>query len=109
MEQRTSTLRLRRVHFKDGRASIKVIPQRMVQEERREVGELVRECMSSLCGHIAGFAFVVWSHDTASAAELRNYYAAMPRAMVPEFVRERLRHEITERWTRQGLREDGVI
>lgn len=49
MEQRTSTLRLRRIRFKDGRV-IEIIPQRSVQQERIEVEEHLR---TALDVHIA--------------------------------------------------------
>lgn len=110
---RTSTLRLRRVRFKDGRAPLEVIPQRSAQQERIEVEDQIRKVLDAhLTGgsnNIAGFAFVVWAHDTASSADLRCYESGVPRVMVPEFVKERLRHEITERWTRQSLQDEGAI
>lgn len=111
MEQprRTTTLRLRRVRFKDGRAPIEVIRQRSVQEERSQVMDEVRATLEAHEGHISGFAFVVWGPDAASTAQLRSYDTGVPRIMVPKFVEERLHHEIGERWTRQGLRDDGVI
>jgi hypothetical protein len=113
MEQRTSTLRLRRIRFKDGRAPIEVIRKRSLQEERAQVladiGRVLDVHIQGESSDIAGFAFVVWSHDTASTATLRCYDNGVACVLVPEFVKERLRHEITEKWTRAALKDEGAI
>lgn len=112
MEPRTTTLRLRRVRFKDGRAPLEIIRQRSVQEERAEVEARIREALDTHVAagcRVGGFAFVVWGHDTASTADLRCYEPCVPNLIAPDFVKERLRHEISERWMRRGLKDEGVI
>ena len=108
-EQRVSHLRLRRIRYKDGR-TLDVLRSRTKQQDRVDVEYAVRRVLDGHDDRIAGMAFVVWTHDGASTADVKCYDPApIPKVLVPDFVRERLRTEIAERFTRQGLKDDGIL
>lgn len=105
-----SRLRLRRIRFKDGRGDVEIFRTRTKEQDAAEVSYYVKRAIAGHDDRIAGFAFVAWGPNNASTAEIRcwdNSQIALVQA--PDFVRERLMHEVHERWVRRGLKDDGLI
>lgn len=96
---KTSTLRLRRVRFKDGR-TLDVFRSPSAEDEHRFVREKVAEVLAVHSGRIAGMAFVVWEPDCSSTCVVSvNDSSTIPSILVPDFVRNRLLADRIERWT----------
>ena len=106
--ERVSYPRLRSVRFKDGGADLRVMRSRG-EDSRRAVRQMVEQVMAAQRDDTVGVAIVVWGRDMGSTVGIRTCDGPISQASVPDFVRTRLIGELVERWTREGLRDDGVI
>lgn len=96
---KTSTLRLRRVRYKNGK-QIEVFRSPTPEDDRRFVEARIREVLDGHNDRIAGVAIVVWAPDSGSTALMSvNNSSAIPSILVPDFVRNRLLAERIEAWT----------
>ncbi len=84
--------------MKSGGADLHLLPAKGTDNERAVLAS-VRQLIADLHGDVAGWAFVAWESDMGSVARSRSYSDAIPRIMIPTFVKERLRAEIIEHWT----------
>jgi hypothetical protein len=103
-EEKTTTLRLRRIAYKDGR-TLNVLKSRKEQDQEFFATELPKIVQRVVDAHrrgeswgIAGFAFMVWSEDGASTSDARTD-GHIPSILVPDFVRNKLLADRIEAWT----------
>ena len=98
---KTGTLRLRSIRYKDGRGSLRVVPD-FRDKDRPIVEAHIKQMLDIQGNDIAGFAFVVWGADKrAMAYSSSNSRSVIPPIMVPDFVRERLLAEKIMEWSRE--------
>lgn len=100
-EQKTTTLRLRRIRFKDGRT---------VEVLRPKSGnaELLRQSYAKNApavaapyfadGTISGYAIVVWGSD-GKTSSVANTDGRIPGILIPDLVRNKLIADKIEEWT----------
>lgn len=107
---RQSYPRLRRIHFKDGRAPIEVFaPGKEKGEDwaRQTIENVLREHLAA--GHqIAGLAIVVWSPGcNVTTSDLTVTAASLlPALVIPEMVRACLQRRLTGNQIRDKIREE---
>lgn len=71
---------------------------------RARVEKRLRSCLDEMDDEIVGYAFVVWSSDGTSVADLEITDASrLPRSLVPEFVKQRLVAETVGTMVREDL------
>lgn len=105
MTERTTTLRLRRVRFKDGR-TIEVFRNREREAVYADaVGRLSRSADSCIGGLAArglvGYALVAWAADGEVFTAYHNSETSMvPAGRVPSYVHDCLLAEQAVRWSR---------
>lgn len=98
-------LRLRRVRLKRNGATIELLRLRRAKEDEAEVRNRVEVLLQSMSGDgvpIAGFAFVVWDGQGASAATMLSRRGTLPESLIPDFVRSRLLAEKVLVWAKEG-------
>lgn len=102
---KTTTLRLRRVRFKDGRTIEVFRPKPDPCEFPNDyiIGE-VEECLAVQSDNTAGFAFICWSKDGASTCQIKTD-GSIPSIYVPDFLRNRLLAHQIEKWTIQEIHD----
>jgi hypothetical protein len=96
----TTTLRLRRIRYKDGR-TLDVLRPPVTDGPRKSlaVKSRVAEVLAAQGNDIAGFAFVVWASSGASCAKMYCGHGSFPSSYAPDFVRNRLLAEDIINWT----------
>jgi hypothetical protein len=69
----------------------------------------VKFMCENLANPIAGFAIVVWDDDESSSCDWDIWHPRIPNVLVPAFVGERVKLEITEDSTIRRMQDEGLI
>lgn len=92
---KTSVPRLRRIRFKDGRTI-----EMLRFPENATIEGMWADIRAKMEDHgpaVEGYAFVVWGGDYSTVAMATG--PNLPLAYLPDYVRNRLLLQISERWT----------
>lgn len=96
---KTTTLRLRRIRFKDGRTLDVLRPKAKEADKMHAIyAKHGAECVSDFGPNLSGISLVTWGKDGSSTCMLLSD-GQIPGILVPDFVRNRLLAKKIEDWT----------